>query len=263
MFRFALFVDGSNLFGSLKSMGLEVDDYQQFFSFIFEKTVEPWRDSISSGASTPAQLRRIYWYEVGSMDEWDLADAKSQATLREWFDKDKDLKGPFMASAGQKLGFVDQEKVAKEAWAMCFEQIKDWYDKKRQSLEGIRRFHHGVRTKSDWIDIIEAGHWKLDLLHRRVDEKGLDTSLAVDMVTQSDNFDVAVLVSGDADGIPSIRYLKTRNKEVAAVEFVSGYPPDKRGRGFSSKLKLHADFVVRIFEMELIAKSLATKSRSS
>jgi hypothetical protein len=80
------------------------------------------------------------------------------------------------------------------------------------------------------------------------------------MVTPSETFDVAILVSGDADRIPSIRYLKTRNKQVAAIEFVTGYPPEKKGKGFSSELKLVADFVVRMYEMELITKGLAQKA---
>jgi hypothetical protein len=66
-------------------------------------------------------------------------------------------------------------------------------------------------------------------------------------------------VSGDADSIPSINYLKGRNKHIAAVEFVSGYPPEKRGKNFSSHLKLAADFVVRVYEMELVTKGIARK----
>jgi hypothetical protein len=54
--------------------------------------------------------------------------------------------------------------------------------------------------------------------------------------------------------------LKTRNKEVAAAEFVSGYPPEKKGKAFSSKLKLAADIVVRIYEMDPISKGLAKKT---
>jgi uncharacterized LabA/DUF88 family protein len=265
MVRFALFVDGSNLFGSLKSMGIEIEDYEAFYRHIFELALARWREAVDGGDAIAGQLRRVYWYEVGSMDVWDLTDPKAQATLREWFEKNKELKDKYMAVAGKKLASsgqekVAQDKVAKEAWGMCFEEARVWYEKKKSALDGIRRFHHAVRTSTDWIDVIEAGHWKLDLLNAYAEEKGLDTSLAVDMVTQAENFDVALLVSGDADGIPSIRYLKTRNKEVAAVEFVHGYPPDKKGKGFSSKLKLAADFVVRVYEMELVTKGIAKKA---
>lgn len=261
MVRFAMFVDGSNLFGSLKTMGLEVRDYESFYRFIYQQALARWREQVDSGQTVAAQLRRVYWYEVGSMDAWDLADPKSQATLREWFEKDKELKDAYMAAAGKKLGVgTGQDKVAKEARAACFDDARTWYEKKHAALDGIRRFHHAVRTSTDWIDVIEAGHWKVDLLHRYAEEKGLDTSMAVDMITQQSNFDVAIVVSGDADGIPSIRHLKTCNKEVAAVEFVNGYPPEKKGKGFSSRLKLVADYVVRIYEMELVGKGIAQKA---
>lgn len=259
MHRFALFVDGSNLFGSLRTMSLRVDDYEAFFSYVFEQAVELWRETIS-GATPPAQLYRVYWYEVGSMDDWDLTDAKAQAHLRDRFDADKEVKRAYMALAGQKLKGASQAEVAAEAWVMCYNEFKEWYEYKWKILDGMRRFHHAIRTGTDFIDVIECGHWKVDLLHRALEEKGLDTTLAVDMVAMERNYDVAVTLSGDADHIPSINYMKERAKHVAAVEFLSGYPPEKRGRSFSSHLKRAADFVVQIYEMELVKHGLAKKS---
>ena len=95
-----------------------------------------------------------------------------------------------------------------------------------------------------------------------MEEKGLDTSLAVDMVALQENYDVAVVVSGDADSIPSIRHLKSRNKHIADVEFISGSPPETKGRTFSSRLKEHADFVIRIYETELVRLKLARRTTS-
>ena len=53
--------------------------------------------------------------------------------------------------------------------------------------------------------------------------------------------------------------MKRRGKHVGAVEFVRGYPPEQKGKGFSSKIKLAADFVARIYEMELVSKKVARK----
>ena len=69
----------------------------------------------------------------------------------------------------------------------------------------MRSFHQGIRIRTNLIDVDEHGHWKVNFLHKWVEEKGLDTSLAVDMVALQDNYDVAVVMSGDADNIPSIR----------------------------------------------------------
>jgi hypothetical protein len=37
--RFAIFVDGSNLYGTLKYLGVTVDDYANLYRFIFDKAI--------------------------------------------------------------------------------------------------------------------------------------------------------------------------------------------------------------------------------
>lgn len=260
MHRFAIFVDGSNLIGVLRRMNIRVDDYERFYRFIFDAGVEIWRTTFSSPAPVSAQLLRVNWYQVGSMDEWDLADPKAQATLREAFERDPELKRTYMALAGQKLPGKPQSEVATEAWAMCFGEFQGWYEQRINLVDGFRRFHHGVRSSTDFIDVVKCGHWRLDLLHRSVQEKGLDTRLAVDMVTSCDNYEVALLLSGDADNIPSIDYVKARGRHVGVVEFLGGYPPEEKGGAFSSRLKVTADFVVQVYEMELVTKGMARKN---
>lgn len=244
-------------------MAVEVDDYEAFFWYIFEESLNIWNDIAKPSGSQEAQLRRVYWYVLGAMDDWNLADPKAQLHLHERFETDKDVKRKYMALAGTKLPGQPQERIFKEAWAMCFKEFQEWYEYKKTILDGMKRFHHAVRMSTDFIDIIDCGHWKVDFLTQTLTEKGLDTSIAVDMVALQDNYDVAVVLSGDMDSIPSIKYMKTRNKHVGAVEFVNGYPPEKKGKGFSSHLKRTADFVVRIYEMGLVAKGIGRKGSSA
>lgn len=260
MHRFVIFVDGSNLSGALRQMNVRVDDYEAFYRYLFDAAVETWRDTLNATSPQAAQLVRTYWYELGTMDEWDLADAKAQATLREYFENDRDLKRSYMALAGEKLPGRPQGEVAVEAWSMCFKEFEGWYERRTELLQGFRRFHHAIRASTDFIDVIECGHWKVDLLNRSLFEKGLDTRLAVDLVTMAQNFDVAVIVSGDADHIPSMDHVKAMGRHVGVVEFLAGYPPEKKGRGFSSRLKVVADFVVQIYEMDLVGKGFAKKA---
>ncbi len=259
--RFAMFVDGSNLFGTMKHMNVRVPDYQSFFAYIFRSSVETWKASLYAEPLPPIELRRVYWYAVGQMDEWDLKDAKAQAFLKERFDEEKEIKGHFMAVAGKKLAGQPQDKVALEAWSLCFNDFKDWYEKKWQTLDGMRRFYFGVQRDTDFIEVISTARWKVDFFHKTVTEKGLDTALAVDMVTMLHNYDVAILISGDADNIPSINHIKAHNKSVGVVEFLEGYPPKERGKQSSSHLKMAADFVVRIYEMDLVQKKLVEKGQ--
>jgi len=263
MHRIMIFVDGSNVVGVLRRLNLRVDNYEAFYQHILHQSAEAWWTCTVGTAKPLARLVRVLWYAVGDLDYWDLADAKVQANLREAFEKDRDLRASFMALAGQKLQGQPQSEVAKEAWAMCFQQTRDWYEKRQELVDGFRRFYHSVRSTTDFIDVIECAHWKLDMLHRTTSEKGLDTRLAVDMVTLVDSYDVAILLSGDADNIPSLDYVKAKGKQVGVVEFLGGYPPEKKSAHASSRLKVAADFVVQIYEMDLVQKNLASKNQAA
>ena len=48
----------------------------------------------------------------------------------------------------------------------------------------------------------------------QVGEKGVDIGIAVDMISKMNSFDCAVLVSGDSDFFPVLRYLKDNLKYV-------------------------------------------------
>jgi uncharacterized LabA/DUF88 family protein len=261
MVRFAVFVDGSNLFGALRAMNLEVDDYESLYGYVFREAVAAWFAATHQTEKAPTLLQRVYWYEVGSIDEWDLNLAQSQTALRNAFSRDKEIREYWLAAASKQNAGLKGPALEDKAWAACFADFRQWYDKKRSILEGMHRFHQGVRISTDLIDLFEHGHWKVNFLHKWVEEKGLDTSLAVDMVAFQDNYDVAVVMSGDADSIPSIRHMKGRNKHIAAVEFVNGSPPETKGRSFSSRLKEHADFVIRIYETELLRLKIAGRPK--
>lgn len=252
MQRFAIFVDGSNLFGSLKALNLEVKDYEAFFAYVYREAIAACAQATHQSVTYPTQLRRIYWYAVGSMDDWDLSLPQSQTALRKAFDRERQVQSAWLAMTGKANSGLTGQALYDKAWADCFADFKTWYEKKWAILEGMKRFFQGVRASTDLIDIVEAGHWKVDFLSKYVSEKGLDTSLAVDMVALQENYDVAIVLSGDADAIPAIRHLKLRNKVIAAVEFINGTPPETKGRTFSSRLREHADFVIRVYETELI-----------
>lgn len=206
---------------------------------------------------------RVYWYVVGTIDEWKLSDPKAQAYLRREFDADREIRPLWLKTAGQSLNEKgkahDPQAVADEAWALCFRDFSGWYERKIQYLDGMRRFHYAVESSTDFIEIRRVGHWKVNFLHKTLEEKGVDTSFAVGMATMLPAYDVALLISGDADGIPSVNYVKNSGKQVGAVEFLKGYPPEERAKNLSAKLKIVADFVAPIYEMNLVRDGLAQK----
>jgi hypothetical protein len=46
------------------------------------------------------------------------------------------------------------------------------------------------------------------------------------------------LLSGDADNIPSLDYVKGKGRHVGVIEFLGGSSPEKRGVESSSRLKV-------------------------
>lgn len=246
-----IFVDGSNLFGSLKGLNLHVTSYEGFYAFVLEQAMRAWSKSLLKGQGD-ARLIRVLWYEVGSLDEWDLSNEEVQLTLRRWFNKNQDLKSKYIALAvSQKNQYTDPGKIVDAAWLICMEEVALWYEQKKQSIEKSKNFHFGITSGTDFIDIIECGHLKIDILSRTANEKGVDTSLAVDMVTLADTYDIALVLTGDADSIPSIEHVKRKGKSVGVVEFIHGFPPEKKGRQASSKLIASADFIAPIYETDL------------
>lgn len=259
MARFALFVDGSNLFGALKAMNIEVPDYEKLYAHVFKESHAAWHEVTRQTEKAASELRRVYWYSVGSIDDWNLSLPQSQTALRAAFVREKDVRDSWLAIASRANPGLKGTALEDKAWAACFNDFKDWYEKKVSILNGMRRFHQGLRIQTDLIDVIDRGHWKVNFFRKWVEEKGLDTALAVDMIALQENYDVAVIVSGDADMIPSIDHLKIRGKHIAALEFMSGTPPENKGRTFSSRLKEHADFVIRIYETELVRHKIGKR----
>lgn len=58
----------------------------------------------------------------------------------------------------------------------------------------------------------------------QVGEKGVDIGIAVDMIAKMPNYDVAILVSGDADFLPVVGYLKDNLKYVYQFSVAKGVP---------------------------------------
>ncbi len=197
MLRFVTFVDGSNLDGVLKHLNLRVDDYGSFYRHVFEQSVHYWGRTFAEGSPWPtAQHSRIYWYVVGKMDEWDLNDPKAESRLRSRFELNPRLRDSYLEDVARRTPDLPGDRRAEEAWNLCFAETREWYENKRRALERKKRFYHGVQAATDFVEIRQEGHWKVDLLHHTLNEKGLDTSLAVDMVALQDTYDIAPLDLG-------------------------------------------------------------------
>ncbi|MHB9131046.1 MAG: hypothetical protein ACYDBB_08160 [Armatimonadota bacterium] len=136
--RFTTFVHGSNLFGAFKHLEVFVDDYETLFQHLFEQTVVRWQTTIHGIVTPPAQHIRIYWYVVDDMDEWDLSNPKTKQHLFERFQDDREIRCQWVDEAKRRLppGNIDLSKIEQTAFSMCFDDFKNWYDKKQSILGG-------------------------------------------------------------------------------------------------------------------------------
>ena len=249
MLRANIFVDGSNLTGALTRFHTTVENHPAFFKFIFKTAIEAWSSSFLSPLSENVALSRVSWYVVGSMDH---LDAHLFNGIKKVFQEDETLKRLYAEETGSVLG-------SEESWEAFMKDVRLWYDRKTKSLADQKNFYRKMQLHCDFIDLKEVGHWKLDFAHRSTNEKGIDTKFSVDMVTQRDNFDLAILISGDADGIPAIEYLKSQGKAVTVVDFVQDHQEYGKGNYFSQKLKASSDFMTSIKIEDLISANIAIR----
>lgn len=73
----------------------------------------------------------------------------------------------------------------------------------------------------------------LDLANIKKKEKGIDVWLAVDMIKlclMDGECDVCILISGDADFVPSLNLIKDKNKDVLVASVPSGFSKELRDK---------------------------------
>jgi uncharacterized LabA/DUF88 family protein len=130
-------------------------------------------------------------------------------------------------------------------------RCRQWYDAESIRLQKLHdEVHSRIAIENDLVDYRYAGVLRVNpYTQERLEEKGVDVGLAVDMVTMVDSYDVAVLVSGDYDFAEAIRFVKGHGRHVHLVTIEPGQPHDQRGQAWG--LRVLVDLVTPMFETEL------------
>jgi len=229
--RTVLFIDGRNFKYNLRAFRFiplegDADRYysldekhflwQNFFSGIIEK--------FNNATSYKHRLIRVYWYNADTVRPFEVKHRLVQSILREY--KDKLHHDDFPDLTEEDILFLARE----------------WYNRERENFYRAKeQIYEGIQRKTAFLEFKYTGEYVVKpfdvyAFNRREDgkffyqgtregEKGVDVGISVDMVAKMPNYDVAVLVSGDADFLPVVRYLKDNLKYVYQFSIAKGIPP--------------------------------------
>lgn len=223
--RTVIFIDGRNFRYNLRAFRFHADPNPKRFYRLDEKHFL-WRQffvdvlrKFDSATTLTHRLVRVYWYSPESMRPFEVTDRLVQKVVD---------------SYGEEFPDLTHEKTVAVA--------KEWYEEERRHFDQTReRVFENIQRKVDFLEFKYVGEYVVrpfavyrlerkddgSLLYRgtREGEKGVDVGISVDMMSKMPNYDVAVLVSGDADFIPVVRYLKDGLKQVYQFSLAQGIPP--------------------------------------
>ena len=207
-----IFVDGENFRYSLadlfppdryhftKDRYLPDTDWHAFFRYI--------------AAQCDCDLVRAYWYVTESID------FRPYKMPVQWSEKAKLFRRNERFT--QRLDAAPDDARRREV----MRQIEADLLGRRKELEamwkGQRQVLFSIEQNNDRVEIRRSGSIAFNLVKNAFEtEKGVDTQLATDLIMMSDIYDVAILVSGDADYLPPIAAIKSRGKIVCSVCFLN------------------------------------------
>ena len=224
--RTVIFIDGQNFKynlgafrfsgqGSLASSRPYILDEKHFFwRKFFLGIVEKFNQS----TGWDHRLVRVYWYNAERIRPFEVNEPAIAKLL------------------------IDYSHLPGLARDTLIKLAKDWYDDERRYFEQTRdKVFEGIQRKERFLEFRYVGEYvlkpfepyKLEQdpqgnLHyqgTREGEKGVDVGIAVDMISKIVDYDVAILVSGDADFLPAVRFIKDRMRQVYQFSLAQGIPP--------------------------------------
>lgn len=258
--RTAIFVDGANFRANLRDFAFSSSptdnrryrleerhfDWKEFFAGVLAKFKE--------ATGWEHQLLRVHWYWADSISPF---PSESQRLY---------LAQQVVNQHNEISGLTPQKVI---------DLARSWYTDERNYFERLKEeVFENIQRQTDFLEFRYVGQYQIHPLraHRieqnsdgeisylgvQVGEKGVDIGIAVDMIAKMSNYDVAILVSGDADFLPVVGYLKDNLKYVYQFSVARGVPPSIQY--LSPYLRGKVDCFAFYDEAELLSKYLRRSS---
>jgi uncharacterized LabA/DUF88 family protein len=210
--RACVFVDGENFRLSIVQL------FESFRREDYLPKAANWAslfDWLVAQAALGGERIRTYWYVMQSIDFWpyDFPNVTKEAdklhrllAIHTPYKEELDN----LSSAQQRVTRMGQ--IVKE--------MEDRREKMTKSFDGWIKIQNGIATRQDAVEFRRAGSIWYDLFRDSMgQEKAAGVKMAVDLITLRDNYDMAVIVSGDQDYVPAVQVIKDFGKRVINVAF--------------------------------------------
>jgi len=221
--------------------------------FQWEAFFEGILDKFNEATQRQHRLIRAYWYSAETIRPFEISERQIQEILKNYQSEYKDLSGEIIITLA-----------------------KEWWERERTYFENTRqKIFEGIQRRVDFLEFKYTGEYVVHPFRvyklfknksgnfvyfgQKKGEKGVDVGISVDMVAKMPNYDVAILVSGDADFRPVVQYVKDGLKCVYQFSISQGIPPEIRY--LSPWLIGEVDIFQFYDELELLEKYLDRKSR--
>ncbi len=222
-----VFVDGRNFKYNLQAFRFHAEgDPNSGSDYRLDEKHFQWREfflgvvkKFAESTETPHRLVRVYWYNAETIRPYQVTDRLVDNVLQ-------NFKTDYPSLTADVI--------------KCL--ARNWYDQERSYFyQAKETVFEGLQRKIDFLEFKYVGEYVVRPFdpHRltqnedgsffyqgtREGEKGVDVGIAIDMIAKLQAYDVAVLVSGDADFLPAVRYLKDSLKQVYQFSLARGVPP--------------------------------------
>lgn len=239
MKRCCVFVDGENFRKSLVKLFSprfrnedylpRAADWDSFFNHICVEVLGAIGDQIEF------ERVRTYWYVINELFSVPYlpTPTRDQEHFIRVYSQEADR-------SETEIGRLQQQEL-KELYN---ESIR-WMKAIEKEEKGWRRIQRYIEQNNSRIQFRRSGSLKINIVRKDFDgEKGVDVTLATDMIALADIYDVAVLVSGDQDYLSAVRRIKEKGKWAVNVSFL-----DSSGKvlpGGATRLNEHTDWFYQI-----------------
>ncbi len=256
--RTVIFVDGANFRGNLRDFTFSSSPQRR--PYRLEERHFDWRgfyggviEKFEALTKLNYRLIRVYWYYAESISPWVSTRDARRLSQR-------------IVHSHPEINGLSPERVV--------ELANEWYTQERDYFQRLReKTFEEIQRGTDFLEFRYVGQYQVhplrvhrleqkgqDIIYRgvQVGEKGVDIGIAVDMIAKMPYYDAAILVSGDADFLPVVGYLKDNLKYVYQFSVAKGVPPSVQH--LSPHLKGKVDCFASYDEHELLAKYLKRDS---